>query len=120
MFLTMIRLLEEGRYSLGETKNATKILMLNTKKKFAWVVYQDIGELLVATKKDNTMYQLSLGNYRLYEVANEEDFVDQMHLELFIGDGVWQGYLLPTGLPQEKSVRKRIIPTDEVITKTHA
>jgi hypothetical protein len=35
-----------------------------------------------------------------------------------VGKGTWQGYLLPTGLPDDKKKRNRIIPTDEVITKT--
>jgi hypothetical protein len=39
-----------------------------------------------------------------------------MHLELSIGKGQWQGYLLLTGLPTNKKRRNRIIPTKEVIS----
>jgi len=115
----MIHLVNEGRYRLIETKAQTKILILDEKRIFAWVNAQDIGEILVTSHKfpvtDNI---LSIGKYRLYEVKDEEDLTDLLHLELFVGDGIWQGYLLPTGLPTEEKKRNRIIPTDEIITKS--
>ena len=68
------------------------------------------------THKADTV--LSGGNYRLYDVDNEPKLSDQLHLELSTGNGSWQGYLLPTGLPTDTDKRNRIIPTGEVITKT--
>jgi hypothetical protein len=38
------------------------------------------------------------------------------HLELSLGKGVWQGYLLLTGLPTAVKIRRRIVPANEVIT----
>jgi hypothetical protein len=38
-------------------------------------------------------------------------------LELSVGGGQWQGYLLLTGLPTAKKIRSRIEPTDEIIAK---
>ncbi|HVT00756.1 MAG TPA: hypothetical protein VHE53_00810 [Patescibacteria group bacterium] len=114
----MIRLIKQGKYSLIETFDKTKILTLDEKDRFAWIEAEEIGDILVATKKKfNPRLTVSAGPYRLYEVKNEPDFVDLKHLELFIGEGNWQGYLLPTGLPDGR-IRRRIQPTGEVITKS--
>ena len=113
----MIKLLEQGTYHLIETKGHTKILTLDKKKTFAWVNAEDIGEILVTSHKTHTVdHLLVIGKYRLYDVLDEKNLTDLEHLELFAGEGHWQGYLLPTGLPNEEKKRNRIIPTKEVIT----
>jgi hypothetical protein len=116
----MIKILRHGTYKLIETKAHTKILTLDGRETFAWINAADIGEILVAShKKHQADHILAKSRYRLYEVKDEADLTDLMHLELYVGDGVWQGYLLPTGLPDNKK-RRRIIPTREAITKaTH-
>lgn len=113
----MIKLLSEGTYSLIETKNQTKILTLDNKNIYAWVNVLEIGEILITSQKTHQQDQvLALGKYRLYEVKDEPDLTDLVHLELLVGEGTWQGYLLPTGLPDEIKKRNRIIPTNETIT----
>ncbi len=120
----MIKLEDKGQYRLTETKNQTKILTLfdeddSNERTFAWVNAQDVGELLVTShKKHETDAILAFGRYRLYEVKDEKNYTDLEHLELLVGQGVWQGYLLLTGLPTDDNSKRRIIPTDEVITKT--
>lgn len=120
----MIKLKGEGYYRLIETKDQTKILTLIDpetlkEKAFAWVNAADIGELLVTTHKKHKLDNiLVLGKYRLYEVKDEPKLTDLEHLELFVGQGVWQGYLLLTGLPTKKNIRRRIVSTDELITKS--
>lgn len=115
----MVKLIREGTYQLIETKGQTKILTLDKKDKFAWVNAKDIGEILVTIHKaHDTDCVLSIGTYRIYEVKNEPKLADLTHLELSVGDGKWQGYLLLTGLPSDKKKRNRIIPTTEVITKS--
>lgn len=119
----MIKLIKKGKYSLIETRHDTKILKLGTKT-FAWVFTRSIGEILVATHKPHkTDQKLAKGEYRLYDVKNDPKLVDQLHLELSIGEGDWQGYLLPTGFPndlpagkQAIKTKSRIIPTKEVIS----
>jgi hypothetical protein len=114
----MITLLTQGHYHLLETKNQTKILILNGEQTFAWVNAAGIGEILVTSHKSHvTDTILSIGQYRLYRVKDEARLTDMDHLELHVGNGTWQGYLLPTGLPTEEKKRNRVIPTDEVITK---
>jgi len=113
----MIRLLDSGLYKLIETKHGTKILYLD-KKTFAWVDNTNVGEILVASRKQHkTDCVLSLGRYRLYDVDDEPDLSDQTHLELEAGGRHWQGYLLLSGLPNSVKKRGRIIPTKEVISE---
>ena len=113
----MITVVERGLYRLIETKNQTKILILDGQETYAWINARGIGEILVASHRSHLADSiLSLGNYRLYDVINEPHLTDQMHLELSIGLGMWQGYLLPNGFPTEEKTRHRIIPTQELIT----
>jgi hypothetical protein len=117
----MIKLLREGIYQLTETKGQTKILTLDNKDTYAWVNAIDIGEILVTSHKAHKAdCILAKGAYRMYEVKDEPDLVDITHLELLVGEGLWQGYLLLSGLPTDKKKRNRIIPTTEVITKSNS
>lgn len=117
-YIHMINLIRQGNYSLIETKGQTKILLLD-ENTYAWVYARNIGELLVSShKKHKVDHLLAVGKYRLYEVKKEPKLTDLAHLELHAGDGMWQGYLLPTGLPNGEKHRNRIIPTKEVITKS--
>jgi len=114
----MITVVKTGSFFLIETKEQTKILILDNKETFAWVNVKSIGEILVASHKQHKADAiLSAGHYRLYDVNEESSLSDQLHLELSVGEGLWQGYLLPTGLPKGKKIRNRIIPTREIITK---
>ena len=115
----MIRVIQEGTYQLIESKGQTKILMLDNEKNFAWVNAAGIGEILI-TSQDKHSRDCILANskYRLYEVKGEPNLTDLQHLELYVGNNVWQGYLLTNGLPNEKKKRNRIIPTTEIITKS--
>jgi hypothetical protein len=114
----MIKLLKKGKYSLVETRSDVKVLKLSGKA-FVWIFTRSIGEMLVTTHRGHkTDQKLAKGEYRIYKVsADEPDLVDTMHLELSIGEGDWQGYLLPTGFPKDKKTRSRIIPTTELITE---
>lgn len=115
----MIKLVQEGTYTLIETRGQTKILTLDGKHTFAWIYAEDIGEILVTSHKSHQIdHVLAIGKYRLYDVKKEPKLTDTKHLELFVGSGLWQGYLLPTGLPTKKTGKNRIIPTREIITKS--
>lgn len=115
----MIILRKRGLYKLIETKHHTKILFLG-RKMYAWVEPAKIGEILVTTHKlHKTDCVLSLGQYLMYDVKDEPYLTDQLHLELEVGMGQWQGYLLLSGLPNAHKIRARIIPTKEVITDSH-
>lgn len=112
----MITLDKAGRYKLIETKANTKVLFLDDDI-YAWVEPARIGELLILSHRTHkTDCVLSIGAYRLYTVNDEPKISDHIHLELEVGEGNWQGYLLLSGLPNEKHQRVRIIPTTETIT----
>ncbi len=114
----MIRLLEHGHYRLIETKRHTKILILNSRS-FAWIDAFQYGELLVTSHKTHIpAYTVVNGQYRLYEVKKDRKLTDGAHLELFVGEGRWQGYILQLGLPDDVDRRNKIIPTKELITKS--
>lgn len=115
----MIKLLNQGTYTLIETKKHIKILSLDHGNVFAWINIGAIGEILVISHRPHKAdHILSVGKYRIYLVKNEPKLTDLIHLELLAGDGVWQGYLLLTGLPTDKKKRNRIIPTNEIITRS--
>ena len=112
----MIKLLKEGYYKLTEAKGDTKILNLEGKD-YAWVNASGIGEILVAANQSlETDHTLAVGKFRIYDVKDESKLTNLLHLELFVGFGKWQGYLLTTSLPTSLEIRKRIIPTSEIIT----
>lgn len=117
----MIKLIREGTYTLIETKKQIKILTLDDMYTFGWIHAGAIGEILVFSHNPHKIdHILAKGKYRLYEVKKEEYFTDLLHLELFVGNKSWQGYLLPNGLPTVDAKRHRIIPTEETITKVFA
>lgn len=112
----MISLVNSGDYKMIETKADTKVLELDGST-FAWVNAKGIGEILVTTHKQHkTDAVLSVGRFRLYEVKDEPGIADLNHLELEVGGGEWQSYLLLTGLPTDAKIRSRIIPTQDFIT----
>ena len=112
----MIVLERSGLYKLIETKHHTKVLYLNSDI-YAWIEPANIGEILVTSHKvHKSDCVLSIGSFRLYEVDDESELIDQIHLELEIGKNHWQGYLLLTGLPNSEKKKARIIPTREIIT----
>ena len=112
----MITTSRTGYYKLIETKHNTKVLYLDNDI-FAWIEPRDIGEILIASHKiHKTDCILSIGHFQIYDVEDEPNLSDQIHLELETGQNVWQGYLLLSGLPDEHKKRVRIIPTIETIT----
>jgi hypothetical protein len=84
---------------------------------FVWLRLASIGAILVRERRPHQLKNLlSTGTYRLYDVMDEPELTDEPHLELQVGADVWQGYLLPVGLPDNQKPRRRIIPTEQTIT----
>jgi hypothetical protein len=102
-----------------QTKSGTRILDLDGQVEYSWISTENVGEILVTVKrKIKANYLIVRGKYRLYEVKDEAGLTDLNHLELYVGEGHWQGFLLPTGLPGKIDIRNKIIPTSELITQT--
>ena len=112
----MIDLVKSGFYTLIETKSGVKILQLD-KDSYAWIGPVGIGDILVVSRRSHkTDCVLATGEYRIYNVEDEPKYSDQPHLELCVGEGRWQGYLLFNGLPDDSRKRGRITATHENIT----
>lgn len=112
----MITKVQTGEYRFALTHRRTRILFLD-EKTYAWVTTEDIGDILVSShKKHRIDVMLSSGHYCMYQVENEPNLTDVWHLELQYGQTMWQGYLLPTGLPDKYHPRRRIIPTYQIIS----
>lgn len=113
----MIQVVQRGSYRLIETKEQTKILLFDNQHAFIWVNTAIIGEILPAAYAAAfNGCILAEGHYRLYLVKNERHLTGQLHLELYVGNGRWQGYLLTTGLPSDPKKGSKMIPTKEIIT----
>lgn len=111
----MITRITKGSYRLVGTKDKKRILYLEDQG-YLWGYAKGIGDLFTFSKHAHVQeYLMAQGEYRIYSVKDEPEFVDLRHLELEVRPGVWQGYLLLTGLPTAKKIRSRIVPTDEVI-----
>lgn len=114
---TMITVIKTGDYRLVGTKGKTMLLILDGTQVFSWIDATGFGDILGVSHAQHDRGRIfAIGKYRLYDVQDEQGLTDVEHLELMVGKGTWQGYLLPTGLPDEKEKRKRIIPTEERIT----
>lgn len=113
----MIKKVREGDYELFETKSGLRIINLNSQGSFIWINAEGVGGVLVRSEKNHKPNKiLTKGYFRVYDVVDEPGLTDLCHLEVCIGRGQWQGYLLPKGLPRRKS-KHRIIPTKETISR---
>lgn len=117
----MIKRVETGIYRLTETPHRMKLLSLSRHGKYILTGIEGIGDILAVTRRPHRIHAtLSAGTYHVYDVIDEPHLSDQLHLEVEVGAGQWQGYLLPTGLPSGDKLRSRIIPTHEVVTDNPA
>lgn len=112
----MITTIKKGYYHLIETRHKVKILYLDTIP-YAWIPAKSIGEIIILSSTlHQTEKSLSMGRYIIYSVEDEPHLTDLEHLELEYAPDIWQGYLLPTGMPTIHKKISRIIPTYQVIT----
>lgn len=113
----MIKLIKKGTYRLVWSKDRQRILYLGDQG-YLWAHAKSIGELLTFSKHPHMpSYMMAEGKYRIYSVKKEPKLVDLQHLELSIKPGVWQGFLLLTGLPTKTKLRSKIVPTEEVVRR---
>lgn len=111
----MIDLIRDGHYELAETATHTHLLTLDGAEHYAWVLAKGIGEILITAKHHHQIIRvLARGQYIQFNVADEIGLHAGEHLELALGDGQWQGYWLPHGLPNGK-YRRLVVPTWESI-----
>ena len=113
----MIRVVTKGEYMLLKTCDDRTLLLLEENDPVMWIADSGCADLLeICDKAYSTKCVIVYGNYRLYEVKDESYLTGWEHLELTVGKGRWQGYLLPHGLPSGGKRRREIISTEELIS----
>jgi hypothetical protein len=111
-----VKIVEEGTYELFETIHHHQILVLNGRHWFALVPGQQ-GDILVRTDSDHIKdHTIQLGRFYLVEFAQDPKFKDMPHLFLEV-DGHYEEWLLPTGLPTEQDPQKRVVLTNDTLSK---
>jgi len=110
----MIKAVQDGKYRLIETRQA-KVLFLD-KTAYVWLAIPGIGQILELSRSPHKAdHILAQGSYRIYDVEDEPRFSTHKHLELFLGEGQWQGYLILSSSPAGYKSRSRIVATTESI-----
>lgn len=116
----MIAIVSRGIYAFIETREKTQILTLDAKKKIIWNITAKNGSISFITAQPQVTDRiLRTGKYRLYQVKDELTLTSGTHLELLTGRGVWQGYVLPQGLPKNNKSLYPLFTVAEIITKSH-
>ncbi len=116
----MITVMSRGTHWLT---SAPVLLMLRdeqeSEKVYRFFLTDGQGKITFITKSEFSFTKdVITGKYRKYEVKNEQSFKNGVYLELSVGMGKWNCYILPTGLPNKNSPEKSILVTKECITKT--
>ena len=119
LVVTMIKLIQSGVYQLTQTTGESKILTLDKAQIYTWRHSKETDVIWTtfhtAQKSDHL---LAMGKYRYYTVEDDFQLTDALHLELLVGEGVWQGYLLSLGFPRSENKHSRIIPTHELVSRS--
>ena len=110
----MITPTSRGTFKLLETKRGQRVLYLNDEI-YEFVTPNRIRSSFRKYHKSDCV--LSAGRFQIYFVSVENHITEHWHLELEVGANIWQGYLLPQGLPGEEFYVTRLLPTSEIISK---
>lgn len=105
-----------GRYTLFETPQQNRILVLGDDLWFAWVGGEQ-GEILVQSDADHERDRIVQdGDYYLVDFEQDGSFTDVPHLFLEASSG-FQEIILPNGLPTSDDTQKRVVTTAKTITR---
>lgn len=117
----MIKVRRKGFYHIVAEGGGDKYLVLDKKLSFRWMCQDRVEKLEFVNKAiDDKKAIITSGRYRLYDVRDESHLTNLHHFEMLTGKNMWQGYLLPEGLPEKNMKKKLIFPTKELITYTPA
>lgn len=107
---------KEGKYELFETTEGHQILHLNKKDWFALVEGQKGRIIVYSDNKHKKEHTLKKGSFYLAEFEDDPKFKDVPHLFLEQGKK-YKEYILPNGLPSAKDKQKKVIETEELLSK---
>ena len=109
----MIKVVSKGDYILYEDHNKRKILKLGDAKLLYWT---DSKIIQAMNNSANPKDTLSLGKYRLYKILDEPQLTNNYHLELYVGNKQWRGYLLSSNILKTRMPVVAISATNELIS----
>jgi hypothetical protein len=111
-----VKVEDKGNYELFETTRGHRILALNGQRWFALVEGQR-GEILVHSDSDHEKdHTIQEGEFYLANFEDNPKFQDNPHLFLQKGDE-FQELIVPNGLPTEQDHQKKVVGTDETVSK---
>lgn len=107
---------KEGEYELFKTSRGHQIISLAKKDYYALVKGQK-GDIIVKSDADHDKEKtISKGKFYYVDFKDDPDFQDTPHLFMEDGDQ-FKEMILPEGFPEEKDYQKKLIFTDEKISK---
>ena len=107
---------EKGSYEIFKTTEDHEILKLDKDEIFA-IVETNQGHILVTTDEDHQKKKtLQKGKFYLVDFNEDPSFSDMPHLFLEKGSK-YEELILPKGLPNNSTKRKKIIFSDEKVSK---
>lgn len=109
----MIRLIQWGNYRLAMIAEGNAFISIDDD---AYSLYPDYKTLELSDADIDAALTLHHGDYRLYDVYDEPQLAETIHLELEDEDGYIKSYLLPRGLPENSKRRVRQLTTAQQIT----
>ncbi len=117
IFIAMKGTLEkQGDYELFETTKGHQILVLNQQAWFA-LIEGDQGDIIVHSDSDHEKKKtLYAGDFYLANFRDDPDFRDQPHLFLQ-EDDQYAEFILPNGLPTSKDHQKKLIRSEEKLSR---
>lgn len=116
----MIRLIRWGEYRLAIIAEGSTIIAIDDDvySVFPEQATLEIYDKLASYIPAASALTLHQGNYRVFDVYDEPQLTETIHLELEDEDGYVKSYLLPRGWPNESLRRVRQIPTAQQITNS--
>lgn len=110
------KLNKHGKYELFETTHGHQILALDDKEYYALVEGQQ-GDIIVHSDADHKKQKtLQKGEFYLADFDDDPEFRDQPHLFMEKGEHYTE-LILPNGLPTKSNHQKKLVRTDEKISK---
>lgn len=107
---------KHGHYELFETTKGHQILSLDEKEWYALVEGQQ-GDIIVRSDADHQKSKiLQQGEFYLVDFEDDPEFRDVPHLFMEKGSQFTE-LILPNGLPTNSDHQKKLIRTDEKISK---
>ena len=106
---------KQGHYRLFETNHDHRMLVLGDSY-FAWIHGQQSPILVHSDSDHEKDHQIASGEFYFVDFKNDPKYKDMPHLFLEKDNG-FEEIMLPNGLPTESDAQKRIVKTDNTLSR---